>query len=654
MPKNLIKRWYGLHHVWTLILMTLMTLALAWYKWWLGLAGFALTGAMAVYAMLAERAFRRELKRYLGSLRYRIGKIGSEVIHELPFGVLLFNDEQIVEWHNPYVADILKRDSAVGQPLTELFPVLGGKDRDRDGEFEAMLGDRIYRLQYRPSQRLVYVFDITEYWNLARKYEDEQLALGVVMMDNLEEVTQGMDDQHRSALLSKVTAEITEWSQRYQMYLRRLSSDRFLIVTDMKTLKQLEASRFVILDEVREMTMDQKIPMTLSIGMASGGSSVIEVGQWVQAALDIALGRGGDQAAVRVGQRQTFYGGKTNAVEKRTRVRARVVAHALRDLMKDSANIIIMGHKIPDMDSIGAAIGVLKAARVLNREAYIVLEGVNPSIQKLMDLIREEPELHERFISPEHALALIGPRSLVVVVDTHRESLLKEPRLLAGTERIVIIDHHRRSEEFIANPVLVYLEPYASSTCELVAELLQYIHDRISFDTLEATALMAGMTVDTKNFTLRTGARTFEAASYLRRNGADLALIQQMLKEDLEEYNKKAEIIRHTVIHYDHVAIATAEPGKQYPQLLIAQAADKLLNMNGIYASFVIAERPDGMIGISARSLGNMNVQVVMERMGGGGHLTNAAAQMEGTVQEAASRLIAILDEIHREEGLFE
>ena len=228
--------------------------------------------------------------------------------------------------------------------------------------------------------------------------------------------------------------------------------------------------------------MDQKIPMTLSIGMASGGSNVVEVGQWVQAALDIALGRGGDQAAVRVGQRQTFYGGKTNAVEKRTRVRARVVAHALRDLMKDSDNIVIMGHKTPDMDSIGAAIGVLKAAEALNKEAYIVLEGVNPSIQKMMDLIREEPALHERFISPEHALGLIGPRSLAVVVDTHRESLLKEPRLLAETERIVIIDHHRRSEEFIANPVLVYMEPYASSTCELVTELLQYIHDRISLD----------------------------------------------------------------------------------------------------------------------------------------------------------------------------
>jgi len=654
MPKNLIRRWYGLHHVWTLILMTAMTLALAWYEWVLGLIGFVLTGAMAVYAMLAERAFRRELKRYLGSLRYRIGKIGGEVIHELPFGILLFSDEQIVEWHNPYVAGILNRDSAVGLPLTELFPVLGGKDRDKAGEFEAMIGERVYKLNFNPEKRLVYVFDMTDHWNLQRKYEDEQLALGVVLMDNLEEVTQGMDDQHRAALLSKVTAEITDWSQRYQMYLRRLNSDRFLIVTDMKTLKQLEASRFVILDEVREMTMDQKIPMTLSIGMASGGSNVVEVGQWVQAALDIALGRGGDQAAVRVGQRQTFYGGKTNAVEKRTRVRARVVAHALRDLMKDSANIVIMGHKTPDMDSIGAAIGVLKAAEALNKEAYIVVEGVNPSIQKMMDLIREEPALHERFISPEHALGLIGPRSLAVVVDTHRESLLKEPRLLAETERIVIIDHHRRSEEFIANPVLVYMEPYASSTCELVTELLQYIHDRILLETIEATALMAGMTVDTKNFTLRTGARTFEAASYLRRNGADLALIQRMLKEDLDEYNKKAEIIRHAVIHYDHVAIAAAEPGKQYPQLLIAQAADKLLNMNGVLASFVVAERPDGMIGISARSLGSMNVQVVMERMGGGGHLTNAAAQMEGTVSEAAARLKAILDEIDKEEGLFE
>jgi c-di-AMP phosphodiesterase-like protein len=323
-------------------------------------------------------------------------------------------------------------------------------------------------------------------------------------------------------------------------------------------------------------------------------------------------------------------------------------------LIKESENVVIMGHKMPDMDAVGAAIGVLKAARLLGREAHIVLEGINPAIQKMMEMLREDDRLAKRFVTPEQALGMVSGRTLVVVVDTHKASMVKEPKLLAQTERIVVVDHHRRSEEFIQNAVLVYMEPYASSTCELVAELLQYIHDRVVLEVREATALLAGITVDTKSFSLRTGARTFEAASFLRRNGADTMMIQRMLKEDLEEYVKKAEIIKHAEICYGHIAIAAIDSGRQYSQLLIAQAADTLLNMTGILASFVIGQRTDGKIGISARSLGDMNVQVVMERMGGGGHLTNAAAQLDGTVAEAAAKLRQVLDEIDREEGLFE
>jgi c-di-AMP phosphodiesterase-like protein len=291
---------------------------------------------------------------------------------------------------------------------------------------------------------------------------------------------------------------------------------------------------------------------------------------------------------------------------------------------------------------------------LFGKEAYIVLEGVNPAIQKMMELIKEDERLSKRFVSPEQALALITPQTLAVVVDTHKVSMVKEPKLLTLTERIVVVDHHRRSEEFIANAILVYMEPYASSTCELVTELLQYIHDRVVLDVREATALLAGITVDTKSFSLRTGARTFEAASFLRRNGADSMMIQRMLKEDLEEYVRKAEIIKHAEVLYEHVAIAVTESGRKYSQLLIAQSADTLLNMTDILASFVIGERPDGLIGISARSLGHMNVQVVMERMGGGGHLTNAAAQLDGTVTEVAMLLKQVLDDIESEEGLFE
>lgn len=653
MPKFLITRWHGMHQIWAFVLMALMTVALAWFEWLLGLLGLLLTGAVGVYTVLAERAFRKDLKSYLGTLSYRVKKAGNDVVSELPFGIILYNEERTVEWHNPYIAAILERESVIGAPLTELFPTLQ-QVKEREGTIEATVGSHVYQLIFKQKERILYVKNITELWQLGRKYEDEKLVLGVVMIDNLEEVSQGLDDHQRSSMLSKVTSEITEWAQKFHIYLKRLTSDRFLLLTDQKTLKLLEQSRFIVLDEVREITGDHKIPVTLSIGFAAGADHIIELGQWAHTSLDIALGRGGDQASVKVGSRQSFYGGKSNAVEKRTRVRARVVAHALRDLIRESHNVVIMGHKMPDMDAIGAAIGVMKAAQLFGKEAYIVLEGINPAIQKMMELIKEDERLSKRFVSPEQAMALITPQTLAVVVDTHKVSMVKEPKLLTLTERIVVVDHHRRSEEFIANAILVYMEPYASSTCELVTELLQYIHDRVVLDVRESTALLAGITVDTKSFSLRTGARTFEAASFLRRNGADSMMIQRMLKEDLEEYVRKAEIIKHAEVLYEHVAIAVTESGRKYSQLLIAQSADTLLNMTDILASFVIGERPDGLIGISARSLGHMNVQVVMERMGGGGHLTNAAAQLEGTVTEVAELLKQVLDEIESEEGLFE
>ncbi|SDW99988.1 DHH family phosphoesterase [Paenibacillus sp. CF384] len=653
MPKFLINRWHGMHHLWAFVLMILLTVTLAFYEWKLGMLGLLLCGAVGFYSVMAERAFRRDLKVYLGTLSYRVKKAGNEVISDLPFGIILYNEDKTVEWHNAFVTHMLERESVVGDSLEDLFPTLS-QAKEREGTVEAHVGNSVYELQFRFDERLLYIRDMTQRWQLAKRYEEEKLALGIVMMDNLDEVTQGMDDQQRSTLLSKATAEITDWANKFHVYLKRLTSDRYLVITDMRTLKQLELSRFVLLDEVREITAENKIPMTLSIGFAAGAESVVELGHWAQTSLDYALGRGGDQAAVKVGQRQSFYGGKSNAVEKRTRVRARVVAHALRDLIKDSDRVVIMGHKMPDMDAIGASIGVLKAAMLFNKEAYIVLEGVNPSIQKMMEMLREEERIAKRFITPEQAKELINGNTLVVVVDTHKASMVKEPKLLTQTDKIVVVDHHRRGEEFIANAILVYMEPYASSTCELITELLQYINDRVLLDVREATALLAGITVDTKSFSLRTGSRTFEAASFLRRNGADSTLIQRMLKEDLTEYIKKAEIIKQAEIVYDHIAIAMTEQGRQYSQLLIAQTADTLLNMTDVLASFVIGERPDGLIGISARSLGHMNVQVVMERMGGGGHLTNAAAQQEGTVVEVAQRLKQVLQELDKEEGLFE
>ncbi|MBD0382234.1 DHH family phosphoesterase [Paenibacillus sedimenti] len=653
MPKFLLKRWHGQHIVWIFVLLIALTAIIFTYQWILGLVALVICGLLAYFTLQAETAFRRELNAYVGTITHRVKKAGNEVLSGLPIGIILYNEEKRIEWHNPFVAKMLDQESVIGESIYEHFPDLKSK-KDKNEKIELTLGKMIYQVWVRPEERLLYFREITEQAILAKKYEDEKPAIGIVMMDNLDEATQGMDDQTRSIMLAKVTGEITEWAQKHHIYLRRTSSDRFLILMDQKGLRQLEQTRFEILDDVRDLTIENKLPLTLSIGIASGAEELTELGQMAQMGLDMSLGRGGDQVTVKVGQRLSFYGGRTNAVEKRTRVRARVISHALRDLMKDSDKVVIMGHRFPDMDSVGAAIGVLKAVQVIGKEGYIVLEGVNPSIQKLMETISADERLYRWFITPEQAMQITTQRTLAVVVDTHKASMVAEPKLLQQTHRVVVVDHHRRSEEFIHDATLVYMEPYASSTCELVTELLQYINEKLTMEVLEATVLLAGIVVDTKSFSLRTGARTFEAASYLRRNGADSSLIQRLLKEDLDAYIEKAEIIKHTETIYEHVALAVAEPNRKYSQLMIAQVADTLLNMTNIMASFVISERPDGLIGISARSLGQMNVQLVMERLGGGGHLTNAATQIEGTLEEATRRLKQVLADMQEEEGLFE
>ncbi len=653
MPKFLLNRWHGLHIVSGLILMILLIVAFFFYEWKLGVTGLILCGALTYYTLIAEKAFRKELNDYVATLSHRVKRAANEVINELPIGIVLYNEEHVIEWHNPFVGKMLERDSLIGIALMELLPMLRNL-KDKDGKMDITLGNQTYQIMIKAEERLLYFTNITAYANLVKQHDEEKPALGLVMMDNMDEATQGMDDQSRSIMMAKVTGEITEWASKNNLYLRRITADKFLIILDQKSLRSLEQTRFEILDEVRDLTIEYKLPLTLSIGVASGVESLIKLGHLAQTSLDIALGRGGDQAAVKVGQRLAFYGGRSNAVEKRTRVRARVISHALRDLIKESDRVVIMGHLNPDMDAIGAAIGVLKATQISNKDAYIVLDGVNPSIHHLMEQIDDHENLTKWFVTPDQALHMTNQRTLVVVVDTHRASMVVEPRILQQTPRIVVVDHHRRGEEFIDDAILVYLEPYASSTCELVTELLQYIHERISLDVLEATALLAGIVVDTKSFSLRTGARTFEAASFLRRNGADSNLIQRMLKEDLKDFIKKAEVIKHAEVIYNNIALAVSEPNRKHSQLLIAQVADTLLNMTDMTASFVISERTDGLISISARSLGQINVQVVMERLGGGGHLTNAAAQLEGTLEEATAKLKQVLKEMDEEEGLFE
>ncbi|WP_139492483.1 DHH family phosphoesterase [Brevibacillus dissolubilis] len=645
MPKFLLKRWYGLHMVLALSFSLLLVAILTLYNWLYGAVGIVCIIGLILYTLQIEKGFQRDLRLYMATINHRVKKASEGVLQEMPIGILLYNEDRGIEWTNPYMLRMTGQESLVGRELEDIFPELDWKPDTKRLELE--INDRVYEVLVRHEERLLYFTDITEHKELFDRYNQEKSVLAIVHLDNLDELSQVMDDQSRQLLSTSVAGVISEWAQKNEIYLRRLSTDKFIALMNRGTLGKLEESRFDILDVVREMTADNKIPITLSIGAAAGVPSFIELGRTAQSSLDIALGRGGDQAAVKVGNKLNFYGGKSNAVEKRTRVRARVIAHALRDLIHEAEHVIVMGHKNADMDSIGASLGVVKAVQVHNKAAYCVLDEVSPAIERLMKEVSADPNIAETFVTPEQALHLASGRTLLVIVDTHRPSLVIEPRLLQETSRIVVIDHHRRSEEFINDPVLIYLEPYASSTSELVTELLQYQNDRISIDSLIATALLAGIVVDTKSFAFRTGSRTFEAASFLRRNGADTSTVQRFLKEDLSAFLKRARIVMNTEIYRDKMAIAIGDTSEDYSQVQVAQAAELLLTLSGISASFVVAKRGDDTVLISARSLGDINVQPIMEQLGGGGHLTGAATQITGiTINEAVKRLKQVLESV--------
>ncbi|TCS80793.1 DHH family phosphoesterase [Tepidibacillus fermentans] len=617
--------------------------------WLLAVVFLILLILLINYLYQTQVRFQKELQKYISTISHRVKRAGSDVLQTIPVGTVLYDEAGNIEWFNPYFQILVGNQELIGKPLAEIFPSLEWDSAARKQTIPYQ--DKTYQIEMNKEERLLYITDITEYRQLQEKYQNTRPVFGIIHLDNLDEVAQGLDELSRSILLTEVVSLINDWATELDIYLRRYAADKFWIVMTEHVLKKLETTRFDILDRIREMTSDNKIPLTLSIGIGAGVESLIELGQITQSSLDIALGRGGDQAAVKAGDRLSFYGGKTNAVEKRNRVRARVISQSLKDLIRESDTVLIMGHKTPDMDAIGASIGVLKAVHIHGKTGYIVLDDANPSILTLLDEIHRHEKLPQYFITPERALNMVTAKTLLVMVDTHKPSLTIEPKIVAACRRIVVIDHHRRGEEIVKDPVLMYIEPYASSTSELVTELLQYQSDQIEMDRLEATALLAGIVVDTKSFAFRTGARTFEAASFLRRNSADPALVQKLLKEDIEHFIQRAELVKKARIAFDHIAIAVAK--EKLGQLLIAQTADTLLNMSGIFASFVISVRPDGLVGISARSLGQINVQTIMERLGGGGHLTNAAVQLEGIdVEEAESRLMEVLTEVQKEGGL--
>lgn len=609
-----------------------------------GLLFVLLVIGVSVYAWILEKRVYEETEKHIETLSYRMKKVGEEALLEMPIGIILINDQHIIEWANPYMTQKLPFDTIIGEELLSISTDFQQLLKQEDSkEMVISLDDNNYKVLYKAEEKLLYFFDITEQVEMESLYYGDRTVIGVLFIDNYDEIAQGMDDQIRGQLNSIVTSCVNDWGAKYGIFVKRISSDRFLAVFNESILVELEKNKFSILDDIRETTSKFGYSLTLSVGVGAGSISLVELGELAQSSLDLVLGRGGDQVAIKhPNGKVKFYGGKTNPVEKRTRVRARVISHALRDLIQDSDQVFVMGHSMPDMDAIGSAVGVRKMAEMNKVEGYVVIDfnELDNSVTRLMDEIKEKPDLYNRFISPEEAINKMTEKTLLVVVDTHKPSLVIDEKLLQKAEKIVVIDHHRRGEEFISNTMLVYMEPYASSTSELVTELIEYQPKNEKITRLEATSMLAGIIVDTKSFTLRTGARTFEAASYLRTHGADTILVQSLLKEDIDTYIERSKIVQTVEFYKEGIAIAHGEENVEYSQVLLAQTADILLTMNNVGASFVVGLKSDGKIGISARSLGDVNVQLIMEKLGGGGHLTNAACQLEDmTIEEAITLL---------------
>lgn len=638
-------------HLWMIYTLSILLLLVIWYyQWILGLVMTLFLSVSFYLSVRTEQIKKNETEKYITTLSHRVKKVGEEALLEMPIGIVLFSDDYQIEWTNNYLNRFFpEAETLVKKSLNFISEDLIPAINENKGEVWVMLDGYAFETSINKDERLLYFFDRTAQAEIEKRYENEKTVIAFIFLDNYDEVTQNLDDTTKSQLNTEVTSVLNNWSVKNGLYLKRTSQERFMAVGSIEILQKLEKDKFNILDTVREIHTDQNIPLTISIGVGVGSNSLPVLGELAQSSLDLALGRGGDQTAIKDDTGKVrFYGGKTNPMEKRTRVRARVISHALIGLVQASDKVIIMGHKSPDMDAIGAAIGILNIAELNGVDGFIVFDkdDVNQGLARMMDAVKQDKELWNNFISPDEAEEIITKKSLVVVVDCNKPSIVAEPRLLGKTDYKIVIDHHRRGEDFIENPTLVYMEPYASSTAELVTELLEYQPKGRKLKMIEATALLAGIIVDTKSFTLRTGSRTFDAASYLRSKGADTVLVQKFMKEDMDIFVKRSKLIERTEMYRNSIAISTAPDEMICDNVLIAQAADTLLSMNNVEASFVISNRKDGKVGISARSLGEINVQIVMEKMNGGGHLTNAATQIEDTSIEDAKQLLkSILDD---------
>ena len=604
-----------------------------------------------LYILQRKKAVE-QTDRYISKLTNRIKDSSEKGINKFPIGIIVIDEDKNIEWANNFIYKNIKVEEIKGLNILELMPEISELfelETPVDNQFEIF--GKHFKVNYQKDSGYIYFFDITESKVVMQRFRDTRPIIFNLSLDNYEDVSDSLDDEVASRLDATIVITLTDWAKKNSIYLKRIDEDRFIGLLNVKDLKKIEKEKFQILDTIRNLKEVFDAPITLSIGVGMGTDFLPELGELAKSSLDLALGRGGDQVAMKdVDGTIRFYGGKTNPQEKRTRIKARVVSNALADIVSDSDKIIVMGHKRPDFDAVGACVGIYTFAKIVGKECYIILNDSDrdETIQKVMfEIDNSDEQLARVFVDSDEAWELMTPQTTLIIVDTSDASRVIDAAILSKANRKVIIDHHRRGEDIITNPLLTYIEPYASSSSELIAELIEYQTKIERITPIAATIMLGGIVVDTQNFSIRTGSRTFDAAAYLRSNGADPTRVKTILKEPFENFMNRVEIINNSIQKSPEIIMAKAPEDKYYTNVMLAQSADLLLTLKGIECSFAIGYLEEGKVGISARSLGNINVQLIMEELGGGGHLANAATQIEGiNLDEALDRLNDAIDKI--------
>ena len=632
-----------------------------------GKAGMVMAVFTVLYAFCAGVLFWYGKKRILTGLvgfaaDFDQSQKNLMASMELPYGIA--DEAGRLLWTNRAFSAVIRDEKSARRSLTVLFPEIteeGLEKMDHALEVQCAYGGAIYRasikrvtiqsdsglLSVAPGQKTeqqvlaVYLYDETEIHEYMQAITDQKMVAGLIYLDNYDEALESVEEVRRSLLVALIDRKVSKYISGVNGIVKKMEKDKYFFAIEQKYMPSLEAERFSLLEDVKTVNIGNEMAVTLSIGIGINGDTYIRNYEYARTAIDMALGRGGDQAVVKNGEKIQYYGGKSQQLEKTTRVKARVKAHALRELLETKDRLLIMGHKIGDIDSFGSAIGVYRIAAALGKKAHIVINEVTSSVRPMMDrFINNSDYPQDLFLMGDDAAELADPSTALVVVDVNRPSYTEEPQLLNLVKTIVVIDHHRQSSEIISNATLSYVEPYASSACELVAEILQYVTDSIRIKSLEADAMYAGIVIDTNNFTNQAGVRTFEAAAFLRRNGADVTRVRKLFRDKMEDYKARAEAVRQAEVFEGAFAISVCPAENvESPTVVGAQAANELLDIIGIKASVVLTPY-NGKIYVSARSIDEINVQVMMEKLGGGGHRTIAGAQLPGaTVEEAKEKI---------------